>query len=204
MGRMGDGRFQRILVDANVLYSRTLRDWLSLLYLRGGNGMFQIFWTEDIMAEMLYRRRRKNPFLSEEQIGGVRRATARTFGADSVITGYKIDETVPYPDVFGAHMHAAAVHGRIDKVVTGDLTGFAFAGLDDLPYEVYSADDFFELVDDSAPHLVRQVMEEQLRYWVPRKGKSLPEALRAASAPRFEERIRVYLQATDLGRVLGS
>ena len=64
--------------------------------------MFQIFWTEDIMAEMLYRRRRSNPFLSEEQIGGTRRAIARTFGADSVITGYKIDETVQYPDVFDA------------------------------------------------------------------------------------------------------
>ncbi|WP_067654080.1 hypothetical protein [Nocardia harenae] len=70
-------------------------------------------------------------------------------------------------------------------------------------YEVYGADDFFELVDDSAPQLVRQVMEEQLRYWVPRRGKPLPEALRAASAPRFGERIRGYLQVTDLGKVLG-
>ncbi|MFC8526495.1 PIN domain-containing protein [Nocardia sp. NPDC057227] len=200
---MGDGRIQRVLVDANILYSRTLRDWLALLYLRGGDGMFQIFWTEDIMAETLYRRRRNNPFLSEEQIGGTRRTVAKTFGIDSAITGYKIDETVPYPDVFDAHVHSAAVHGRVDIVVTGDPAGFVFDGVDDLPYEVYSADDFFQLVDDSAPQLVQRVMEEQLRYWVPRNGKSLPEALRSALAPRFAERIRVYLQAADLRKVFG-
>ncbi|MFD7843458.1 hypothetical protein ACFV4K_11060 [Nocardia sp. NPDC059764] len=84
---MVGGRVQRVLVDANILYSRTLRDWLSLLYLRGGHGMFQVFWTEDIMAETLYWLRKNNPHFSEAQIGGIRRLTIATFGEDSVITG---------------------------------------------------------------------------------------------------------------------
>lgn len=44
-------------------------------------------------------------------------------------------------------------------------------------------------------------MHEQLAYWVPRSGKSLPEALREAGAHVFAERIRSYLQTTDVNRV---
>ncbi len=77
-----------------------------------------------------------------------------------------------------------------------------FEDRDDLVYEFYSADDFFQLIDDSHPLLVRQVMHEQLAYWVPRSGKSLPEALREAGAHVFAERIRSYLQTTDVNRVL--
>ncbi|WP_084497281.1 hypothetical protein [Nocardia amamiensis] len=163
--------------------------------------MFQIFWTEDIMAEMLYWRRKKNPFLSEVQVGGIRRTVAATFGDDSVITGYKIDETVSYPDAFDAHVHCAAIHGRIDIVLTANPIDFDF---DDLPYEIYSADDFFQLIDDSEPELVRRVMEEQLKYWVPRKGKALPEALRAADSPGFAERVRIYLHAADVQQILNT
>ncbi|HWO58589.1 MAG TPA: hypothetical protein VNO31_00925 [Umezawaea sp.] len=36
---------------------------------------------------------------------------------------------------------------------------------DAMPYEVYRSDDFFVLVDDNAPHVVRQVTREQTVYW---------------------------------------
>jgi hypothetical protein len=198
---MISGRVQRVLVDANILYSRTLRDWLSLLYLRGGHGMFQVYWTEDIMAEMLYWRRKNNPHLGEQQIGGIRRRVIDTFGADSVITGYTIDKTRVYPDVFDAHVHCAAIHGDIDIIMTANSADFDDD--DALTYEIYSADEFLQLIDDSNPQLVRQVMDEQLAYWVPRKGKALPEALRNAGAPTFAERVRTHLQSADLQRVLG-
>lgn len=198
---MAGGRVQRVLVDANVLYSRTLRDWLSLLYLRGGHGMFQVLWTEDIMAETLYHRRKDNPYLSDEQIGGIRRRMIKTFGEHSVVTGYAIDKNVDYPDLFDAHVHCAAVHGAADILLTANPTDFE---LDDLDYEIYGADDFFQLVDDSAPSLVRQVIGVQLAYWVPRGGKPLPEALRNAGAPVFAERIRKYLQTMDVQQILST
>ncbi|MET8779645.1 PIN domain-containing protein [Nocardia sp. NPDC004654] len=129
---MVGGRVTRVLVDANILYSRTLRDWLCLLYLRGGAGMFQVFWTEDIMAEALYHRRKKNPFLSEEQIGGIRRKTVAALGEDSLITGYRIDATLAYPDAYDAHVHCAAIHGEIDIVLTAN--GSDLEDMGDLPY----------------------------------------------------------------------
>ena len=51
----------RVLIDANVLYSRTLRDWILLLEIESEARMFKVHWTEDILAEVLYRTRRKSP-----------------------------------------------------------------------------------------------------------------------------------------------
>lgn len=39
----------RVLVDANILYSRCLTDWISLASIRGG--MYTVLWTEDMLAE---------------------------------------------------------------------------------------------------------------------------------------------------------
>ncbi|MFD6391253.1 PIN domain-containing protein [Nocardia sp. NPDC060259] len=199
---MAGGWATKVLADANILYSRTLRDWLSLLYLRGGNGMFQVYWTEDIMAETLYNRRKHNPHLPEAQIGGIRRTMVSTFGPNSLITGYRIDTSIEYSDVFDAHVHSAAIHGDVGIVLTANAGDFA--DLDQLTYEIYSADDFFMLIDDARPAIVRAVMLEQLAYWLPRNGRSLPDALRRADAPLFAERIRAYLQVTVVSRLSGS
>ncbi|MEV6432478.1 PIN domain-containing protein [Nocardia sp. NPDC051463] len=201
---MGGRQVQRVLVDANIFYSRTLRDWLCLLYLRGGSEMFQVYWTEDIMAEALYHLRRKNPFLAEQQVGGIRRTIIETFGDHSQIVRYTIDRDLVYPDVMDAHVHGAAVHAEVDIVLTANRDDFDFDGSDDLTYEVYSADAFFELIDDSKPALVRAVAQEQLVYWVERKGKALPEALRTAGADGFAERVRRHLQTLDVGRIFAA
>jgi hypothetical protein len=36
-----------VLLDANILYSRTLRDWIALLQVKAP-GLFNVTWTEDI------------------------------------------------------------------------------------------------------------------------------------------------------------
>jgi len=57
--------FTRVLLDANVLVSRTLRDWVLLLQARAG-GMFATCWTEDILAETIHAVRRRNPTWTAE------------------------------------------------------------------------------------------------------------------------------------------
>lgn len=39
---------QRVFVDANILFARTLRDWLFLLKLQSENSMFIVMATEDV------------------------------------------------------------------------------------------------------------------------------------------------------------
>ncbi|MGH3562913.1 MAG: PIN domain-containing protein, partial [Mycobacterium sp.] len=172
-----------VLPDANVLYSRTLRDWLALCYLEM-DGWFEVMWTEDIMAELLYHLRKKYPMAPDQQIGGVRDKLVETFSSGK-IAGYVIDSDVAYPDIFDAHVHAAATHADVDFVLTAD-SGFAQleGQLDELPYEVHSPDSFFCLLDDSSPGAVKAVTQKQVDYW---KAKGAPfnlcTHLESASAP---------------------
>ncbi|PPJ01219.1 hypothetical protein C5E51_34455 [Nocardia nova] len=202
MSFMVSGRGTSVLVDANVLYSKTLRDWLALLYLDPGNGMFEVMWTDDIMAEFHYHLRKDFPLFSDAQIGGVRRELEKSFQTGR-ITGYTIDETIDYPDVGDAHVHCAALHAGVDILLTDNVKDFT--GFDELPYEIYKPSEFFELVDDDAPHLVRAVTEQQLVYHV-RKSKtgrvSLPEKLKSAGAHGFAERVRKHLQKIDIDALL--
>jgi predicted nucleic acid-binding protein len=187
-----------VLVDANIFFSLTLRNWLGLCYLER-DGWFEVAWTEDIMAEVLYHLRKLKPMASERQIGGVRDRLVETFSTGR-ISGYEIDPDVPYPDIFDAHVHAAAIHGDVDIVLTAD-TDFEelVISLDELPYEVHSADSFFCLLDDSSPDAIRAVTQKQLEYWKAKNTQfNLCTQLRNAGAPQFADRVRDHLQNCSL------
>lgn len=81
----------RVLVDANVLFPKTTRDWLSLLYGNGGNRMFHVFWTEDILTEVLYRLRRKHPSMDGGSLRDVHDKIVATFEVG------RVETTTPRP-----------------------------------------------------------------------------------------------------------
>lgn len=67
-----------------------------------------------------------------------------------------------------------------------------------MPYEIYNADEFFVLIDDSQPRVVRAVTAEQLDYWLREVDDvDLCGPLRAAGRPRFAERVRAHLQTVS-------
>lgn len=71
--------------------------------------------------------------------------------------------------------------------------------LDSLPYEVYRPDEFFELVDDGVPQLVRRVAAQQEAYFLEKDGSvDLCSALRSAGCPRFANRVCDHLQQLGL------
>jgi hypothetical protein len=177
-----------VLLDANILYSRTLRDWIALLQAEAP-GLFNVTWTEDIMVETLYHLRKKHPLWSEQQVGGIRRNLEKAFTGGQ-ITGYQIDAALEYPDIGDAHVHAAAVHGAVDIVVTQNGKDLPYSP--DLSYEIYQPDDF----------LIRAVTEEQLRHYHRKSsaadGVDLPLRLKKAGAPMFAARVREHLQHVDM------
>lgn len=183
----------RVLVDANVLFSRTLRDWLALLYLQS-DAFFSVYWTEDILAETIYRLRRQNPEWSGAQITAIRDRIAGTFEGGRV-EDFTPDGTFPGADPHDEHVHAAAVACQAQYLLTCD-SGFKDPEvLDQLPYEVYTPDDFFVLIDQSAPHVVRAVISAQQAYWHGRRGRcNLPRSLNEAGCPEFAGRVRSHLQ----------
>ncbi|MGB4767650.1 MAG: PIN domain-containing protein [Candidatus Saccharimonas sp.] len=184
----------RVLVDANVLFSRTLRDWLCLLYLESDT-FFSVYWTEDIVAEVIYRLRRQHPDWPGHKVVGIRDKICETFEGGRV-DDFVPDGSFPGTDANDAHVHAAAIACSATILLTGDA-GFSAPGVaENLPYEVYSPDEFFVLVDDSSPEKVIAVTETQQSYWLQRHDRcNLPRKLTAAGCPNFAERVLAHLQA---------
>jgi predicted nucleic acid-binding protein len=182
-----------VFVDANVWFSRTLRDWLGMLYTTPENPSFVVHWTEDVLAELIYHLRKTHPDWSGSRITTLRDRLSETFEAGRVAE-FTIDATYRGNDPGDAHVHAAAVACGADVLVTCNVSDF---GWDEntSPYEVMHPDDFLVLVDDSSPELVAVVAAEMCEYWVRRDGESdLPQRLRTAGCPQFANRVLAHLQ----------
>lgn len=186
----------RALVDANVLYSKTLRDWLILLQLESRGGLYELCWTEDILAEVIYSYRRKNPTIGGGVITTIHDKIAKSLEGGR-IDDFRIDGSFPGSDPNDQHVHAAALAGGVAYLITKD-GGFKSEGVDlnVLPYEVHSPDSFLVLVDDSAPRHVRAVTRKQEKYWARRpEAKTLVEALQDEDCPAFAQRVFKHLGA---------
>ncbi|MGW6421314.1 PIN domain-containing protein [Nocardia sp. NPDC055053] len=193
-----------MLPDANVLYSRTLRDWICLLANRSGPPLFHLRWTEDILAELVYHLRKKHPHFSDPQIGGVRDRII-SVAEHGRIRGYEIDSDLAYTDECDAHLHAAAEHGGVGYVITDDrrFHDFAVTNDDQLGYEVYTSDDFLMLVHRDSIATVREALLDQIKYHRQRgKPFNLASRLEAAQAPQFAAAIREMMQMPAVARAL--
>jgi hypothetical protein len=191
----------RVFVEANVLYSRTLRDWLCLLFLHATGEIYTVYWTEHVLAETIYHLSRDHPDWDGAKITCIRDRITGTFEGGRV-KDFTVDGSFPGDDVNDQHVHAAAVKCEADIVLSAD-GGFSVdeQAVDDLPYEVHRPDDFFVLVDDSAPELVYRVTREQTLYWRARSdtGRAdLAGPLIAAGCPEFAQRVRSYQSQLSL------
>jgi hypothetical protein len=187
----------RVLVDANVLFSRTLRDWLFLLKLKSEGGMFTVASTVDIISEAMARLRDKNPYAQGRTIAGIHDRIVEFI--DERDDDYTVDESFPGADDGDAHVHAAAVACGAGVVLTCDSGWEKLSDRvkDGLPYEVQDPDYFFCLIDEASPSTVLRVIMDQVEYWVRVNGEAdLPSRLRAAGCPQFAERVRKHLQST--------
>jgi predicted nucleic acid-binding protein len=182
---------KRVFVDANVLVSRTLRDWLCLLRAEIPS-MFQLHTTEDVLAETIATLRAPHP---SRDGGATTRLRAAILGSiDELVPDFPGDVPWHGGDPKDQHVHAAAVASHAEVLLTEDR---GFHDLDDLPYEVLRCDDFFVLVDDVASWHVRSTVRRMNRYWsarsVPHPG--LTAALSRAGCPEFARRVDSHLRA---------
>lgn len=184
-----------VLVDANVWVSRTLRDWICLIYLENP-GLFQACWTEDILAETLKAVRRMYPKLDGQQVRWVRHGIVGTF-PHGEIADFVIEDGDLSVDEYDGHVLAAARGGGVAYLVTNDrpLLSQSDEVKDQFPFEIMAADDFLVLVDDASPEAVRGATERNLAHHL-EKGPEvdLPLDLRGAGCQEFAERIRRRLQ----------
>lgn len=180
----------RVFVDANIWYSKCLRDWLGLLYTNRIEQPFQVFWSEDVLAEALRALRRNHPTWDGHRTRRVHDLITQTFEVGRV-DDYSIGGDYRGADPDDHHVHAAAMACSADLLLTLNISHFP-AGA---PYEVISPDAFFLLIDDQFPHVVRWAVQDQTTYWYGRdRDVHLSAALRKAQCPAFAERVRQHLQ----------
>lgn len=131
----------------------------------------------------------------------------RQFWPAGRITGFAPDRsTFVGQDEGDLHVHSAAVAGGVDIVVTDDPFGLLppdGRGVDDLPYEVMTADEFLCLVVEQGPGAVCAVALKQARHGVRRHGDvNLVAHLKAAGCPRFAEHVRRICLSLDTASFL--
>lgn len=156
--------------------------------------MFRIFTTEDVIAETLARLRDNNPRWDGGQITRIRDAIVEVF--DEIVDDF--DGSIDYQgvDPQDFHVHAGAVAAEADILLTCDSGLLNQPNADELRYEAFHPDDFFVLLNDSAPLYVREATLQQLRHYVRTRGEKntqMVDSLIAASAPGFAEVVRIHL-----------
>ncbi len=177
-------------LDANVLFSRTLRDWICLLCLEGKRTAYDVRWSEDVLTEWIYRMRRRNPALGDAAVGGSRRRLMAAFPG-ALIIGYEPLSVPAVADPDDRHVLAAAVHGEVDLIITEDRKA-RFEMVVPEGIAVVSADEFLMRVADAHPELVPLALERQLEHFQRAVGGSewrtaydLADRLIKSGAPTF-------------------
>jgi hypothetical protein len=188
----------RVFVDADVLFSRTLRDWLFLIKLESGGGMYTVSASLDVIAEATARYRDRHPSAPGGVI--VRMFELIEASIDERIDAYTINGSFVGDDPGDAHVDAAAraCGAGVLLTVDGGWHKMTQQQLDALPYEPQHPDDFFCIIEGSSPALIDKVIVKQMTYWFQKNGAiDLPAALRAAGCPEFAERVRLRIQDMD-------
>lgn len=179
-------------VDANVLFSKTLCDWLFMLRIETGGGMFVLFSSEDSITEALYHLRRSRP----EADGAFTAKRQELFrrSLDDVLDSFSGDVEFPGLDENDHHVHAAAVACQAHYLIADDK-GFGKIDPDTLPYEVHTADSFLMLLAANAPSAVDSVIIQQIRYFSDKpNAKALGTALKDAGCPGFADCVRKHIR----------
>ena len=197
-----------ILLDTNILLSKTLRDWILLPNQILNKKYFDIHTTQNILDEWGYHWLRGNPTGNDAARVKVREQIGKSV---FVLEGYPISSIHGYPDKNDLHIHAAMVKHNIDYLVTNDKALLDYWETNEntgnpLPYVTISADDL--LMDFVEPHLGRSTQESlilsladlaeiylfQERYFIKKYGEAdLCGALERAEAPRFAAYLRRHI-----------
>ncbi|MBH0008068.1 type II toxin-antitoxin system VapC family toxin [Salinibacterium sp. SWN1162] len=185
-----------VFVDANVLYSKTLRDWLFLLRRETRCELFTVASSNDVIAEVLYWSRKNNPSAPGQRTGNIKEIIEKAL--DETVRDFPAGMVFPGDDEHDTHVYAASVTCEASYLVTDDQ-GFHNVA-DELPYEVHSADSFFQLIAENAPEAVDEVINQQLAYYRKRENsRTLREALILAKCPTFAEIVHQHLEAMSAG-----
>ena len=148
-----------VLLDTNILMSKTLRDWILILAQESNFEFFQPYVSSGILDEFGYKMRRRKPELDDGALEMCKKQIRDSTW--DIISGFQVPHIPGYPDKHDLHVHAAD-HGGMHALITHDTKLLNFAttpeGQDIQEYKTMSADDLLmQLTEYGSKLLFAQV-----------------------------------------------
>lgn len=154
---MNAGTSFTALYDASVLYPAAVRNLLMRLAL---GGLFRARWSERIHDEWTRAVLRDRPDLTREKLARTR-ALMNAHASDALVEGFEaLIDTLALPDPDDRHVLAAAIHGRVDVIVTANLRDFPAEALRPFGIAAQHPDEFVLHLLDLAPAAVTRAARE--------------------------------------------
>ncbi len=187
-----------IFVDANILFSRTLRDWT--LMLGEECNRFAVISSRDCLVEAIANIRERNLEVEGGVISHIHDLIQDSL--HDVVGQYPGGPIAGMEDKKDWHVVHAATAAGAKILVTLNIKDFAPVA-DSLSFDLYTPDELFDLIWKNDPQAVEAVATKQVKYWqgvakrYESEGRPAPkgmvQALQDAGAPEF---------ATIIGRTL--
>ncbi|WP_349826860.1 PIN domain-containing protein [Brevibacterium litoralis] len=151
-----------VLADANLLFSRVLRDY----FVYGAvEGLVDLRWSEEILDEVGRNLVLKNGF-TKAQAERLRDGLTAFLPQAMVVPAdddYAAFSAVPMKDPDDRHVLAAAVAARADYLCTDNIEDFPEEAARVAGVRVVSPDAFLCLMAESRPHLIVQTHRSVVR-----------------------------------------
>ena len=178
-----------VILDANVLYSATLRD--SLMWL-SQTDLFKARWTNDIHHEWITALANRGYERTKlEQVRDLMDQKA----LDAKVTGYEtLIPTLTLPDPDDRHVLAAAIRSNADAIVTFNLKDFPQETLTPYDIEVIHPDDFIIYQIEFSPERTCDAFKRQriTKYRPPIEVEDMLHQLRRCGLPQTAQALERY------------
>jgi predicted nucleic acid-binding protein len=150
-----------VLLDANVLFPFTLRDFLVTL---ATTELYQAKWTDQIHDEWTRNLLKDRPKLADAL--PKTRALMNSAVPDCLVTGYEdLIESLELPDPDDRHVLAAAIRCAAQVIVTKNLKDFPSEVLDRFGITAQHPDEFLAHQFALRPSLLIRAAKEQRARW---------------------------------------
>jgi predicted nucleic acid-binding protein len=182
----------RAVLDANVLYSAPLRNYLLHL---ASLQVYDPLWTDAIHEEWVRSLLKVRPDIDKASLETRRRLMDSYFYRSKVMNYDSIIDSLSLPDPKDRHVLAAAIKGKAQVIVTSNLKDFPKEIIGSYGISAMHPDDFVLACIDRGKANAIKALKNQVKYL---KNPPLPvekvlESLKRCGMPKSVELLRTYL-----------
>lgn len=148
-----------VILDACVIYPAPIRDILLNL---ADLELYSPKWSEIIQDEWMRNLIKNRPDLAKSKLRRTIQAMNNAFPDAEINSFEELIDELELPDPNDRHVLAAAIKCKADGIITFNHKDFPAEYLDQYDIDVYSPNEFIDLLNTLNPLVVKQAFENQL------------------------------------------